>query len=1062
MSKAADKSRRVRQETTPPQVTVPVPSPDKGGGLGGGVQIPPPVKPKRRTKSNVMSNDIIPCRLGRRPAIQGPRPQLRNRGWVEKSTTGMTEARLQVATEQMKIGTWNVQTLASPGKLELLRIEMAPYACDILGLSEMHWTGVGELNGGEVIWSGEVRKHVKGVGFLLSKRAKEALLGYNPVNSRIIAARFSGKPLNIAAIQVYAPTTDSADEEVEEFYEQIERTIEDLPKKDVKIVIGDWNAKVGMDRVGWEHVMGQYGYGQRNERGERLLEFAAKNDLFITNTRFQQKDSRKWTWMAPDGKHTNMIDLVLIDRRWKTAVRVCRTFQGADISSDHSLVMCKLKLRLKRIPREQRHEPRGDVEALRNDSTRAAFRDKVKEDLTRSPSQIAALEDRVQRLNKVLQGAVKAILPTACKPNKPWITVQTLQLSEKKRKLKQRRQETSEKEKEYKRMCNVVRKAARTDKEEWIQRRCQDIEELAGGNRSREAYKLINQINRAWKPKQSAIKDKNGKMLQDKAEVKKRWTEYCSGLYTDGGNNEAVVNELDKISPPPNEDEQQDILYEEVAAAVKRLKKGKSPGIDSIAGEVIQAGGEKVTEEIHSICNQIWQEGRVPEEWTKSVIVTIPKKGDLADCSNYRTIALLSHISKVLLMVLLERLKAQVEPYLSEEQAGFRRDRSTVQQILILRLIAEKAKRKGRCILNCFIDFRKAFDSIKHDIIWATLRSYGVGKRLTDIMRNICETSQSAVRIGGELGEWFRTSVGTRQGDPISPTTFITYLERIMDAVRDNGTGVSVQGHRINNLKFADDIDLLEEDGDDLQRNLDQISEAAEAAGLQINIEKTMTMVFGQEDIGKKLEIGGRGIENVTEFVYLGSLLTWDNDCNLEIKRRIARATGVMAGFKTIWRSMHISTETKIRIVRTCVMSVLLYACETWTMRKKDKDSLLAFEMRCYRRILHIYWQQKISNTEVRRRVGSTKNIVQVIMERKLRLFGHISRMEDDRLVKNVLFGTMEGQTRRGRPSREWLDDIKEWCQSDIYSLSKVALDRSQWKEVIRRALGTNGRKPME
>ena len=429
---------------------------------------------------------------------------------------------------------------------------------------------------------------------------------------------------------------------------------------------------------------------------------------------------------------------------------------------------------------------------------------------------------------------------------------------------------------------------------------------------------------------------------------------------------------------------------------------------------------------------------------------------------NYRTIALLSHVGKVLMMVLLERLKAQMEPHLSQEQAGFRKDRSTIHQILILRLIAEKAKRKGRHILNCFIDFRKAFDSIKHDVTWATLRSYGVGARLIKILQNICEISQSAVRVGGELGDWFRTTVGTRQGDPISPTTFIAYLERIMDPIRDNGTGVSVQGHLVNNLKFADHVDLLEEDRGKLQGNLERINEAGEAAGLHINTEKTMTMVFGQEDIKEGLKIKGRIIENITEFVYLGSLLTWDNDCNKEIKRKIARATGAMAGFKTIWKSKHISTETKINIVRTCVLSVLLYACETWTLRRKDRVSLLTFEMKCYRRILHIRWQQRITNVEVRRRVGNTKNIVQIIMERKLSLFGHICRMEDNRLVKGVVFGIIDGQTRRGRPSREWLDDIKEWCQMDINNLSRMARDRAQWRGIVRRALDTNGRESME
>ncbi len=169
-----------------------------------------------------------------------------------------------------------------------------------------------------------------------------------------------------------------------------------------------------------------------------------------------------------------------------------------------------------------------------------------------------------------------------------------------------------------------------------------------------------------------------------------------------------------------------------------------------------------------------------------------------------------------------------------------------------------------------------------------------------------------------------------------------------------------------------------------------------------------------------------------------------------------------MAGFKTIWNSKHISTETKISIIRTCVLSVLLYACETWTLRKKDKDLLLAFEMKCYRRILHIHWHQKITNVEVRIRVGNTRNIVQLIMERKLSLFGHICRMEDKRLVKGVVFGIMEGWTRRGRPSREWLDDIKEWCQMDIHSLSRRAQDRAQWKWRVRRALDTNGREPIE
>ena len=149
---------------------------------------------------------------------------------------------------------------------------------------------------------------------------------------------------------------------------------------------------------------------------------------------------------------------------------------------------------------------------------------------------------------------------------------------------------------------------------------------------------------------------------------------------------------------------------------------------------MIKAGGKVLAREIHALCNQIWTEGKVPDEWTKSILVTIPKKGNLADCKNYRTIALTSHMGKVLMLMLLNRLKSQVEEYLADEQAGFRKGRNTVQQILTLRLIVEKAKRKNRIVYNCFIDFIKAFYSIKQDLIWVTLRSYGVVKRLTQIL----------------------------------------------------------------------------------------------------------------------------------------------------------------------------------------------------------------------------------------------------------------------------------------------------------------------------------------
>jgi len=114
-----------------------------------------------------------------------------------------------------------------------------------------------------------------------------------------------------------------------------------------------------------------------------------------------------------------------------------------------------------------------------------------------------------------------------------------------------------------------VRKLARYDKEVWLQKQCQDIETHTGNRRCREVYRVIKQINRKWKPTQSAIKDKNGKMLQGKEETKKRWSEYCSSLYNNTCNRDRLIAELEQITPPPTEDVTQDILLPRVETAIK-------------------------------------------------------------------------------------------------------------------------------------------------------------------------------------------------------------------------------------------------------------------------------------------------------------------------------------------------------------------------------------------------------------------------------------------------------------------------------------------------------------
>ena len=361
-----------------------------------------------------------PYRLGRRPDKQGPRPLSSNQDRVEKLATGKqgrekedskhTE-RIRLVKNTLTVGTWNVQTLWATGKLELLRNEMKRFRYDIIGISEVRWTGKGETSNGDFIWSGEENIHTRGVGLLLSETARKALIGYNPISSRIITARFNATPFKITVIHAYAPTSACSDEEIEAFYDTLEDAITKTHKKDIPIITDDWNAKVGSDNTDWKRVMGRYGYGDRNERGERLLEFATTHGLYICNTRFEQKPQRKWTWASPDGTHKNMIDLILIRQRWKSSVSNCRTFQSADICSDHSLVLCNIRLRLKKMHNEVHQNTRIDPSLLRDERIKKNYSNKLAEKITTiKPTQ--DIDKYASNIENAIKEAVETTIPT--------------------------------------------------------------------------------------------------------------------------------------------------------------------------------------------------------------------------------------------------------------------------------------------------------------------------------------------------------------------------------------------------------------------------------------------------------------------------------------------------------------------------------------------------------------------------------------------------------------------------------------------------------------------------
>ena len=181
--------------------------------------------------------------------------------------------------------------------MEVVEQEMARVNVDILGISELKWTGMGEFDSDDhyIYYCGQDSLRRNGAAIMVNKRVQNAVLGCNLKNNRMISVRFQGKPFNITVIQAYAPTSSAE----ERFYEDLQDLLELTPKKDVLFIIGDWNAKVGsQETLG---VTGRFGLGVRNEAGQRLIEFCQENTLVIATP--SSNNTKLYTRTSPDGQH---------------------------------------------------------------------------------------------------------------------------------------------------------------------------------------------------------------------------------------------------------------------------------------------------------------------------------------------------------------------------------------------------------------------------------------------------------------------------------------------------------------------------------------------------------------------------------------------------------------------------------------------------------------------------------------------------------------------------------------------------------------------------------------
>ena len=702
------------------------------------------------------------------------------------------------------VSSFNVRGLNSNFRQDALRHDLKSYRVDLCFLQETKLTGSldTEKDGYRLIALAPQCRHY-GLLFLVSSSLSSQIQKYWSLSDRVAVLTINlpsregnggTKASTLAIINVYAPTSSlvaRGADELDKFYSDLNSA----KSSAIVLFAGDFNAKVGKKSDARETCCGRHGRGKRNLSGQSLIDFCHVNDLFICNTAFQHNTRHVTTWTGHrrDGASGatvpvyNQIGYMLCKSTQRRLLLDSRSYGRCTLSSDHRLVVARLDLqRLYGIFGQRKKD---DLQAPKFNTFKLAERQVQEEYAEKLASELLAahqvqgntgLQERSRRLMEVVRSAAGDVLGTVQQKTRhkaPDHEIELLSLEQRSLRISIGSTNNPDTKVSLKtkrnRILHTIRTKCRDNAEKIMQERAAEVERLKNGARMFKAVQLMTR-----KPSRKPIvHDQKGRFIADDQEAASTVRGHFHDQFR--GNVDAGVEPF--IGRPRSP--QRQISSAEVSNALKKLNNGRSPGPDGVPGELSKYGRENLAPHIACLFNSMFTTHQHLDLGC-GTLVPLQKPGKtVGSPGDLHPIVLLTSLCKTLSIITLRRISSKVGEYLSPTQSGFRAGRSTADLVWSHRWFAATCQHYRREMTILGIDMSKAFDCIRRDKLLTVLESF-----LTEddvrLVRVLLTNTTLQVRIGRAVSESLETTIGTPQGDSLSPVLFVIYLEAALRDLR--------------------------------------------------------------------------------------------------------------------------------------------------------------------------------------------------------------------------------------------------------------------------------------